>query len=98
MRKLHVTLTANICAECTEGANNSDHSSKQTEERRNHSDIGEISNAVIQSGSDPSSFCLGNFTGLLGIGGRIFGGDMENLLDHGREGFAVTIGSGRETT
>ena len=96
MRKLHVTLTANICTECTEGANNSDHSPKQTEQRRNHSDIGEVSYAVVQIGSDPSPFRLGNFTNLLEIGVRILGGEVENLLDHTGDGFAVAIGNSEQ--
>src|SRR5438552_8574821 len=96
MRKLHVTLTANICAECTEVANNSDRSPKQTEQRRNHSDIGEISYAVIQLESDPSPFRLGNFADLLEIGVRILGGEVENLLDHTGDGFAVAIGNSEQ--
>src|SRR5438046_7913937 len=43
MRKLHVTRTANICAECTEGAKNCGHSSKQTEEGAKHSDHEKVS-------------------------------------------------------
>src|SRR5207253_3845655 len=90
------TLTANIRPSRAEGANNSDHSPKQTKERRNHSNIGEISYAVIQIGSDTSSFRLGNFTDLLEIGVRIFGGEIEDLLDDAGDGFAVAIGNSQQ--
>ena len=96
MGKLHVTLAANICPERAEGANNSDHCPKQAKQRRNHSDIGEISYAVIQIGSDASSFRLGNFTDLLEVGIWIFGGEIENLLDDAGDGFAVTIGNSQQ--
>src|SRR5207248_1209815 len=96
MRKLHVPLTANIRAEGTKGPNNSDHSPKQTKERRNHPDISEISYAVIQIGSDPSPFRLRNFTDLLEIGVRIFCGEIKNLLDYAGDGFAVAIGNSEQ--
>src|SRR2546423_2156239 len=96
MRKLHVTLTPNIRAERAKGANNSDHRPKQAKEWRNHSDIGEISYSVIQIRSDTSSFRLGNFTDLLEIGIRIFGGEIEDLLDDAGDGFAVTIGNSQK--
>ena len=42
-------------------------SAKQTEQRRDHANIGEISNTIIQTGRDSRSFRFGDFTHLLKI-------------------------------
>src|SRR5205814_3897909 len=59
VRKLHIPLTANIRTQSSKRANNSDHRPKQTKEWRDHADIGEVGNAIIQIGSDPGSLSLG---------------------------------------
>ena len=92
MRKLHVTLTADVSAKRTEGTNDADHGPKQAKQRRNHSDIGKVGDAIVQIGSDTSSFGLGNFADLLEISVWIFCCEIEDLLHNPGDGFAVTVG------
>src|SRR5215475_7345589 len=91
VRKLHVTLTADVSTQGSKRANNSDHGSKQAQQWCNHTDIGEVGDAIIQIGSDPGSFGLRNFTDLLKISVRILGGEVEDLLYDPSNGFAVAI-------
>ena len=73
---------------------NSEDGAEQAEQRRNHSDIGQINDAIIQTGRDSRPFRLGNFADLLKLRVRIFGGKLEHLLHDPRDGFSMPIGNG----
>ena len=64
---------------------------EQPQQRRDHPDIGEINDAIVQTGCDPRSFRLGDLAHLLKIRVRIFGREIENLLHNPRDRFAMTI-------
>ena len=90
LRKHAVTRRAKVRAERAERANNSDHRPKQSKQRRNHSDVGEISDAIVQIRRDPRPFRFRDFTDLLEIGVRIFGG--ESRAPFGQRGRSLRHG------
>ena len=61
--------------------------------RRDHSDVRQIGDPVVQTRGDARALRFGDFADLLEIGVRIFGREIEHLLDDARDGFTVAIGN-----
>src|SRR5437764_11385873 len=55
LRQQNITRSPQICAERAERANDSQYGAKQAEQRHNHSDIGQINYAIVQTRCDPGA-------------------------------------------
>src|SRR6266404_6722643 len=77
--------------------NNSKDSAQQAQQRRNHSNIREVNDPIIQIGCDSGSLRLCDFTNQLKIGVRIFGREIEHFLHDPRDCFSVPIGNSEQT-
>src|SRR6185503_19768025 len=71
--KKSITSGAQISAERGKRSNDTDGGAEQSDQRRNHSDLGQICDSIIQVRCDPRSFCFREITNLLKIGIWIFG-------------------------
>ena len=70
---------------------NSKHRPQEAKERRDHSDVREVNDAVVQTGRDACALCLGDFAELLEICVRILRRKIEHLLHDPRDGLSVPI-------
>jgi hypothetical protein len=70
---------------------------KQTEQRRDHANIGQINHTIIQTGRDSCSFRFGDFSDLLKICIRILGREIKHFLHDSGNGFSVPIGNGEQS-
>ena len=71
----------------------SENCAQQPEQWRNHSNIGEVNNTVVQACGHSCSLGLGDLADLLKICVRIFGREIEHFLHDARDRFAMSIGN-----
>src|SRR5205807_8422574 len=95
--KLRVTSGAEFGAERAERFNDPENRAEQSQHRRDHPDIGEKDDTIVQAGSDARSFSLRDLAHLLEIRARIFRGEIEHLLHDPGDGFTVAIRNREET-
>ena len=67
-----VTRGSEVRAERAERTHDADDRAEQTDQRRDHADVGEIDDAVVQARGDASSLGFGDLADLLEIGAADF--------------------------
>ena len=89
-------MGAEVGPEGAERGDDAEDRSEQSEHRRDHPNIGQINNAVIQTRRHPGSFGFGDLADLGEISAWILRRKVEDLLDDARDCFPVAIGDGQE--
>ena len=90
-REQCITSCAQVRAERAKRSDDADDGAEQTEHRRDHSDVGKISDAIVEIGRDARAFCFRDLANLAKIGVGILGGKIEHLLHDARDRFAMSL-------
>ena len=90
-RERHVTRRSDVGSKRSERMDNSKHRPQEAKERRDHSDVREVNDAVIQTGRDACALCFSDLSDQLEICVRIFRSKIEHFLHDPCDGFSMPI-------